>query len=116
MNKKAALITLVAIPLMGWGMVHALLNSTPDFAAQHKENVVIYGASWCENCTKVQQLLKANHIAYYEYDVDNSTEGRNQFNQLHGMGIPVILVKRDVIRGYDPQAILQALHRNHVTQ
>ena len=116
MNRKAVFITLLATPALGWGMVHALLNATPDFAALHKENVVLYGASWCNNCARTRQFLSANHIPFFEYDVDNSSEGQRQFKQLHGTGVPVILVNREVIRGYDPDAIAQALQRNHITQ
>jgi mycoredoxin len=114
--KKTIFIIFFVIPALGWGMIHTLLTSTPDFAALHKENVILYGTSWCENCAKTRQFLTTNHIPYFEYDVDNSSEGQEQFKQLHGTGVPVILVKTEVIQGFDPHALFQALKRNHIVE
>lgn len=114
--KKTVFTVLILVPVLGWGMIHALVTATPDFASLHPEKVVLYGTSWCENCARTRQFFQANHIPYYEYDVDNSSEGQNQFKQLHGNGVPVILVKNEVIRGFDPHAIFQALKRNHIVE
>jgi len=53
--------------------------------------------------------LRKNDIAFFEYDVEKSPEGQRQFKALQGNGVPLLLVKNNVIRGYNPQAIRQAM-------
>lgn len=108
--KKIIIISALAVSVvLGWGKIHAFLTAPPDFAALHEEDVILYATSWCPNCKSTRQFLKANNIPYFEYDVDKSSEGQHQFKQLHGTGVPVLLVKNSVIRGYNPPAILAAL-------
>ena len=107
--KKITFISVVVAIVLSWGKIHAFLTAPPDFAALHDEDVILYATSWCPNCKKTRQFLKTNNIPYFEYDVDNSSEGQRQFKQLHGNGVPVLLVKNSVVRGYNPAAILAAL-------
>jgi hypothetical protein len=48
-------------------------------------------------------------LPFFEYDVEKSPEGQRQFKALQGNGVPLLLVKNNVIRGYNPQAIRQAM-------
>ena len=113
--KKLGIITIsVVVLVLGWGQIHKLLTAGPDFTALHKEDVVLYATSWCPNCANTRKFLKAKNIPYFEYDVDRSSEGQKQFKQLHGNGVPVILVKNTVIRGYNPNAILAAVNSHDV--
>ena len=107
--KKIIFVSIVAAIVLAWGPIHALLTAPPDFAGLHKEEVILYATSWCPNCKQTRKFLKANNIPYYEYDVDNSSEGQRQFKQLHGNGVPVILIKNTVVRGYNPNAIMTAI-------
>jgi glutaredoxin len=112
--KKYVFLGVAVILVLGWGKIHALLTAPPDFASLHDEKVILYGTSWCSNCAQTRQFLTANHISYFEYDVDNSSEGQRQFKQLHGAGVPVILISNTIIRGYDPEAIMAALKDHYV--
>ena len=106
----AVIGTLIGVAVLNWGSVHALLVSRPDFASQHVEPVVLYGTDWCGNCKMTRAYLRKNHIAFFEYDVEKSSEGQRQFKMLQGNGVPLLLVKNNVIRGYNPQAIQAAMH------
>ncbi len=100
---------LVGVLMLNWGSVHALLVSRPDFAAQHVEPVVMYSTDWCGNCKMTRAYLRENNIPFFEYDVDKSPEGQRQYKALQGNGVPLLLVKNNVIRGFNPQAIQDAL-------
>lgn len=100
---------LVGVLMLNWGSVHALLVSRPDFAAQHEEPVVMYSTDWCGNCKMTRAYLRENNIPFFEYDVDKSPEGQRQFKALQGNGVPLLLVKNNVVRGFNPQAIQDAL-------
>ena len=112
--KKIAFIAIFAAVILSWGKIHAFITAPPDFAELHEENVILYATSWCHNCASTRKLLKANNIPYFEYDVDNSSEGQRQFKQLHGNGVPVILIKSTIVRGYNPKAILAAVEKQNI--
>ncbi|WP_051560236.1 glutaredoxin family protein [Marinobacterium jannaschii] len=110
--------------LIGWGLglllisgalffgrqdLHAFLTQRPDFAALHTEPVIMYGTSWCQFCKQARTFLDSQGIAYYEYDIEASVEGQQQYTVLNGRGTPVFLIGNQVIRGYNPAAILAAL-------
>jgi mycoredoxin len=115
MNKKFVSLTLsaalIGIAALNWGSVHALLVARPDFAALHAEPVILYGTDWCGNCKMTRAYLRANNIPFFEYDVEKSPEGQRQFKVLQGNGVPLLLVKNNVIRGFDPAAINRALRQ-----
>lgn len=100
---------LVVMAAFNWNAVHGLLVARPDFASQHVEPVVMYGTDWCGNCKATRAYLRENNIPFFEYDVEKSPEGQRQFKALQGNGVPLLLVKNNVIRGYDPDAIQRAL-------
>lgn len=115
MNKKfvslALSAALIGIAALNWGSVHALLVARPDFAALHAEPVILYGTDWCSNCKMTRAYLRDKHIPFFEYDVEKSPEGQRQFKVLQGNGVPLLLVKNNVIRGFDPAAINRALRQ-----
>lgn len=112
--KKAIPVGILLVLVLSWGKIHDFLTATPDFASLHEEDVILYATSWCPNCAQTRKFLKTNNIPYFEYDVDKSSEGQRQFKQLHGNGVPVLLIKNTVIRGYDPNAIITAVNKHNV--
>ena len=112
--KKIAFIAVFAAIILSWGKIHAFITAPPDFSELHDENVILYATSWCPNCAKTRKLLNAKNIPYFEYNVDNSSEGQRQFKQLHGNGVPVILIKKTVVRGYNQNAILAAVDNQNI--
>lgn len=112
--KKAIPVVIIFVLILSWGKIHDFLVAPPDFASLHKEDVILYATSWCPNCAQTRKFLKANNIPYFEYDVDKSSEGQRQFKQLHGNGVPVLLIKNTVIRGYNPNAIIKAVNNHNV--
>ncbi len=87
------------------------LANSSAFAANPSQQVVLYATSWCGYCQKAREFLARNHIAYKEYDIEKSSEGRRQFKELRGVGVPLILVGTQEIRGWNPTALKAALAR-----
>ena len=104
------LIAAIAI-VLGWYVFSGRDNSPttppPDFAAAHGGKVIMYGTDWCGYCAKARTLLTDNHIDYYEYDIEKSEEGKRQYDQLGGKGILVLLINHTVVKGYDPDYIVE---------
>lgn len=105
----AVVFSVIGVAALNWGSVHALLVARPDFASEHVEPVVLYGTSWCGNCKMTRAYLRKNHIPFFEYDIEQSPEGQRQYKILQGNGVPLLLVKNNVIRGYNPEAINRAM-------
>ncbi len=106
---KIVVILLAALVIFKWNVIRDELSPPPDFSAQHPEGVVLYATDWCGYCKKTREFFKQNNIAYVEYDIEKSAEGRVQYDQLRGSGIPLVVIRGQVLRGYDPGAMKDAL-------
>ncbi len=93
-----------------WTVIAARLSPI-DYDPAVKGDVVLYATSWCGYCEKTRSLLKAYDIEYTEFDIERSQEGRRQFDQLGGHGVPVVTVGSTAVHGYDPDALKQALRQ-----
>lgn len=80
-----------------------------DITPLHDEEVILYATQWCGYCKKTRSFLDQKGIAYFEYDIEASDIGRQQYERLNGRGVPLLVVKSDIIRGYNTQAIISAL-------
>jgi len=66
-----------------------------------KDRVVIYSASWCRICEKAKKYFRENDIPYVAYDVEKSSTGRLDFKLLNGKSVPVIIVGRKRMNGFN---------------
>ena len=79
-------------------------------AAAQVKKVEIFVTSWCPYCRKIESFLKNEKIEFTRYDVEQDSKGAAIFSSIGGSGVPVIRVDKQVIHGYDPDAVLAALH------
>lgn len=108
---KNVVLLLIAVGIfLNWGKIRDELSPPPDFSAQHPEGVVLYATSWCGYCAKTRDFFKANKIDYVEYDIEKSAEGKAQYDQLNGSGIPLVVIRGEVVRGYNPSVFKDALN------
>lgn len=107
--KKYVVIILALVVVQKWDAINAYINPPPDYAAMHDAGVILYATSWCGYCAKTRRFLDKHDIAYHEYDIEKSREGREQFEKLGGRGVPLLLVNGEVVKGYRPEKILEYL-------
>lgn len=107
--KKYVLIAVALGIFINWDRLRDEFSPPPDFSAQHPEGVVLYATDWCGYCKKTREFFKQHNIAYVEYDIEKSADGKAQYDQLRGSGIPLIVIRGEVMRGYDPNALKAAL-------
>ncbi len=115
--KKALQVSLVVITLasfQGLDAIESYFAAPSALAANSSQQVVMYATSWCGYCRKAREYLKRNGIAYVEYDIEKSSEGKRRFAELGGTGVPLILVGTQKIRGWNPGALKAALARARV--
>lgn len=107
--KKIILVLAVLLLIQQRDAIRAYFNATPATAGTTGNEVVLYATSWCGYCAKMRKFLAENQIPYSEYDIERSGEAKAQYDALRGTGVPLMVVNGDVIRGYNPNKVLNAL-------
>jgi len=68
--------------------------------------VVIYSTPACVWCNEAKKYLKKHKIEYKDYDISNNLAKRMEMVKLSGqMGVPVIVIDKKVIVGFDKREI-----------
>jgi len=84
------------------------IDCTPEIIAS-KPDVIMLGAWWCTYCYKAKKYFQHNNIHYCEYDMENTTVGK-QLYQEHGSGaVPILLIGEYQLNGFSEQQIETAL-------
>lgn len=104
--KKFLVVVLAIIVINEWRGIRNLFSPPPDFAAAHEETAVMYSTQWCPFCQKARELFAEQGITYYEYDIEQSEEGNAQYQRLGGGGVPIILIKGEVLKGFNRATVL----------
>lgn len=73
--------------------------------------VVLYETSWCPYCKKTRAYLERRGVKFTAKDVGRSRQALEEMLRKSGgsRGVPVIDVGGNIIRGYNPRALDQAL-------
>ena len=74
------------------------------------KKVVMYSASWCGYCRKARQYFNKNRIAFTEYDIEKSAQGKREYKKLGAKGVHVILVGKRRMNGFS-EAGFEKLYR-----
>ena len=107
-----AILALVVIVLV-------IINYRPSIARIHcndevlnsKPEVIMLGTLWCPYCYQARRYLTRNNISYCEYDIEQSTEGEKLFNDVNGQVIPVLLIDKYMMSGFDEARLERLLHK-----
>lgn len=87
-----------------WAVAALPAAAAPNDAPAERElerHVRLYGTQWCGYCRQARELLNSRNIPFDDIDIDASPRGREQFALLGGEGVPLILVGRQRMDGYD---------------
>jgi len=77
-----------------------------DFSAvleTHNAEVVLFATATCPYCTKARETLGELGITYRELDIDASSEADQAFKALGERGVPVLITRDRLVRGYQPE-------------
>jgi mycoredoxin len=105
---KLSTLLIVALCLFAFGKF-VLKPAGSETTNMHANSVVLYATDWCGYCKKTRQFFKDNNIDYVEFDIEKSAEGKQEYNQLKGKGIPLVVINGKVIRGYNPSLMKKTL-------
>jgi len=80
----------------------SVLGTTPGAATSGQ--VTMYSTSWCGHCKNARNYFAANRVPYREIDVEKSPEAARDFKALGGKGVPLILVGKRAMRGFNAES------------
>ncbi len=105
--KNIFVVAVVVGLLVHFGVLKNPFESETEFVEGYDGRVVLYATTWCGYCQKTRELLGRNNVEYIEYDIEKSLKGKHDFDKLNGRGIPLLIVNGHIVRGYNPQKIIQ---------
>ena len=82
-----------------------------------QETVVMYSASWCGVCRKARAFMESSKIPFIERDIERDDGAEDELKEkarragVAVSGVPVFDVAGQLLRGFDPNALLSALKR-----
>jgi glutaredoxin-like YruB-family protein len=73
--------------------------------------VVMYMTDWCPYCTKAREYIRSQGVYLIEYNIERDRNAAEEMTRKTGgrRGVPVIDVEGIILRGYNPQAIANAI-------
>lgn len=81
----------------------------PETRVPADSTVVMLSASWCGYCAAARNLFVKEGIAYCEYDIEQSATGAARHRALGVRGVPVILIRGDMLLGFEPARVLASV-------
>ncbi len=76
---------------------------------QNNARVKIYGRDSCVYCVEAKEYLESKNVSYVYLDVRNNQTAKREYEEMGFSGVPIIVIGDEVIEGYSPSAIDEAL-------
>jgi glutaredoxin 3 len=74
------------------------------------KKVVVYSTPTCHFCHMAKDFFNENSIKFEEFDVAQNLDKRKEMIELSGqMGVPVIVIDKDIIVGFNQPKIEELL-------
>lgn len=73
--------------------------------------VELFVTSWCGYCKKMERSLADKGVAFVKYDIEQDADAHRRFKEFGGSGVPLTSVGGKIVRGYNPDQVLQLLRR-----
>ncbi|MFC3151051.1 glutaredoxin domain-containing protein [Litoribrevibacter euphylliae] len=83
---------------------HVTVESNDLFfqdASPSSQKVIMYSTTWCGYCKKAKRYFQENQISFVEYDIEEDLRAKQRFDALGGRGVPLILVGKQKMSGFD---------------
>lgn len=76
------------------------------------DSVVLFATKWCAVCKQTREFFEKNDIAYYEYDVEESTIAKSEYNKISNRkGVPLIYYRGEHVLGFSESKIRKLLDK-----
>ena len=62
--------------------------------------IVMYSTAWCGYCKKARTYFAEKNIPYTDYDIENSSDAKINYDAIGGRGVPIIFVGESRMNGF----------------
>lgn len=107
--KKFLLFVAVFLLFQQWPTIKDFLYPPKDYSYLPATYVTMYSTEWCGYCAKMRVFMARRNIAYDDLDIEKSAQAKRNFEALGGGGVPLLVVNKQVVRGYNPNLVLHHL-------
>ncbi len=107
--KKFLLFVAVFVLFQQWHTVKDFFIPPKDYSYLPATYVTMYSTEWCGYCAKMRAFMERRNIAYDDLDIEKSVQAKRNFEALGGKGVPLLVVNKQVVRGYSPDRVLDFL-------
>jgi glutaredoxin len=76
---------------------------------KQQTKVTVYSTRQCSNCRQAKAFLQKHKIRFMEFDVEKNQRASKEFQRLGARGVPVILIGKTRVDGFNSKKLLQAL-------
>ena len=80
--------------------------------SSYGSQLTIYTAEWCGYCTKAKKYMRSNNIAFREFDIEKSREGKMRYKQFNTKSIPLFTLNKERMTGFSEKRLLEMIKRN----
>ena len=80
-----------------------------DSAKPRNAAITMFSTSWCPHCKRAKAYFAQKGVSFREVDIEASEEGRREFGEYGGSGVPLIIVGEHRMRGFDAGAMERLL-------
>jgi len=104
MRKLASPLLYLLLPVaiaITWAGIETGTDAVAKVPLPHKKapladmkpgQVRIYTTEWCSYCKQAKRYFKSKGIRYAEYNIEESSQARQDYQSLGGGGVPLILI------------------------
>ena len=111
---KQPIVIIFAAFLLGFYLVQnfstQMLSDEPVVLRKSDPpDIIMYGTKSCKYCYITKDFFRKHNLPYTEYDIEESDKHMKMFTILGGRGTPLVIINKEIIRGFDEQRMRDAL-------
>ena len=74
-----------------------------------RNSVTVLSTPTCPYCIKAKRYLRSKGVAFRDYNINSSSEGKRLYRKHKGRGVPIVIINGKVIHGYSEAQMRAAL-------
>ena len=74
-----------------------------------QKSIIVLSTPTCPYCKKAKRYLHSKGVAFRDYNINSSSEGKRLYQKYNGSGVPLVIINGKVIRGYSEAQMRAAL-------
>jgi len=75
------------------------------------QRIALYTTRHCGHCRQAKAFLRQYGIPFHEIDVECNQRAYKEFKRAGGQGVPLILIGRMTLNGFDPKKLKKTLQQ-----